>query len=198
MCVYFIEEEGTNRVKIGYSSDPGRRLRTMQTGNSRRLNLLFTIPGDAGVEKRFHDRYKHAQVRHSSEWFYFDSQIKELFEAAVMHNVRCPERHNGLPVLRGILTALTETWYEDPDEGTEHKGAHLQVYCPECQCAHHHGWSLANDFKTLSFRIAHCGRDSAFTNGYYVSVVRQLGVHCHPPDKPIVRPSRRRRLLKDS
>ena len=39
--VYFIQEEGTHKIKIGFSEKhPNGRLKDFQTGNSNKLKLL--------------------------------------------------------------------------------------------------------------------------------------------------------------
>ena len=44
--VYFIQEEETGRIKIGFSEKhPKGRLKDFQTGNSNKLNLLGYIEG---------------------------------------------------------------------------------------------------------------------------------------------------------
>ncbi len=45
--IYFIRNEETNKIKIGYSKDPEERLRTLQTGSSGKLTLLLAIEGTA-------------------------------------------------------------------------------------------------------------------------------------------------------
>jgi hypothetical protein len=51
--VYLIgEEEGP--VKIGVATNPVKRLRTMQTGNPRRLRIEWVLVGDGDLEKMLH------------------------------------------------------------------------------------------------------------------------------------------------
>ncbi|KKN90904.1 hypothetical protein LCGC14_0224880 [marine sediment metagenome] len=46
MTVYFIKEKGTKYFKIGYTEqwDIDKRISSIQTGNPRRLELMFEIP----------------------------------------------------------------------------------------------------------------------------------------------------------
>ena len=57
--------------KFGYSVDPQRRLRSLQTGSSSQLELVHSIVvlEDQGrlLEQQFHREYAHRRVR--GEWF---------------------------------------------------------------------------------------------------------------------------------
>jgi len=193
MSVYFIEAVGTHRVKIGCSDDPAKRLSELQPGSPHHLQLLFSVPGTRATERRYRRKYAHLRVNPSSEWFFFDSDLKQMIDAAMMYDPNHPETYEGLPVLRGILTGLTERWFENADGKTESPQAHLQIMCPECDRHHRHGWNLQDGFDVVSHRTAHCDAESLFKeNGYFIGVVKQAGIHCHPPGKPIVRPLRRR------
>jgi hypothetical protein len=194
MSVYFIEAIGARRVKIGFSDDPAKRLSQLQTGSPHKLQLLFSLPGDCETERQYHKKYAHLRVGPNSEWFYFDAELKQLIDAAMMYDPHRPEEHEDLPVLRGILTNLTERWFENNDGTTESPMAFLLVWCPECRRHHRHGWCLDDDYDVVSHRAAHCDKESAFSEkGYFIGVVKQPGVHSLPPGKPIVRLIRRRR-----
>ena len=58
--------------KFGYSVDPHRRLRSLQTGSSSQLELVHSVlvEGDVCVvhlERSLHGEYAHKRVR--GEWF---------------------------------------------------------------------------------------------------------------------------------
>ena len=57
--------------KFGYSVDPQRRLRSLQTGSSSRLELVHCILVDEDqgrvLERTFHREYAYRRVR--GEWF---------------------------------------------------------------------------------------------------------------------------------
>ena len=58
--------------KFGYSKDPSRRLRSLQTGSSSQLELVHSVlvEGDVCVkhlEKTLHREYAYRRVR--GEWF---------------------------------------------------------------------------------------------------------------------------------
>jgi len=84
--VYFIKEEGTDRIKIGFSEKhPEGRLKDFQTGNSNKLNLLGYIEGTYQDESNLHQEF--SEERGSGEWFEssprLKDRIKELLEEAV-------------------------------------------------------------------------------------------------------------------
>ena len=69
--VYFIQQ-GNGSIKIGVSANPESRLKSLQTGNSRRLRLLGAVKFSnrmeaMGVEKELHDKY--FNLRCQGEWF---------------------------------------------------------------------------------------------------------------------------------
>jgi predicted GIY-YIG superfamily endonuclease len=69
--VYFIQRQYSH-IKIGVSSNPEKRLRTLQTGSSIPLRLIATFPCESRseaflLEKYFHENYAHLQVK--GEWF---------------------------------------------------------------------------------------------------------------------------------
>jgi len=56
--VYFIGEEDEGALKIGLAADPIKRLRSMQTGNPRRLRVEYVLMGDRGTEKLLHELWE--------------------------------------------------------------------------------------------------------------------------------------------
>lgn len=67
--VYFIKTEKTNQVKIGYSSNPLERLKSLQTGNPEKLILIGQYPGTPTLEKALHAFFE--DKRNQLEWFNF-------------------------------------------------------------------------------------------------------------------------------
>ena len=65
--IYFIQDGPDGAIKIGYSSDPQRRLRELQTGAGRPLRILHTMYGTVEDERRLHRAY--ACLRQHGEWF---------------------------------------------------------------------------------------------------------------------------------
>lgn len=66
ILVYFISCPG-NRIKIGYSVKPERRLRSLQTGMPFKLALLGYVPGGPTLEKMLRAHF--AKRRVAGEWF---------------------------------------------------------------------------------------------------------------------------------
>jgi len=65
--VYFIEEVGVDRVKIGFSRSPWKRLNGLQTSVSNDLRMLWCFAGTVENERYFHWLFGNHRVR--GEWF---------------------------------------------------------------------------------------------------------------------------------
>lgn len=74
--VYFIKCE--NFIKIGYATDANKRLLSMRTGNPFKMELLKTVAGDSGVEKKYHWQFN--EYHHQFEWFRYEGRLKEWLE----------------------------------------------------------------------------------------------------------------------
>jgi hypothetical protein len=64
----YIISDGTF-TKIGWSKDPQKRLRQLQTGNSLRLKLLKIYEVPRIKERYLHKALFRYKVRHNGEWF---------------------------------------------------------------------------------------------------------------------------------
>jgi hypothetical protein len=65
--VYCIVHHERGAAKIGYSADPERRFRQLQTGSPDLLTLFDKMPGDTALEAGFHRYF--ANRRLVGEWF---------------------------------------------------------------------------------------------------------------------------------
>lgn len=65
--VYCIVQHERKAVKIGYSRNPQRRFRQIQTGSPDSLTLFDTIVGSRDLEAAFHRDW--ADRRLAGEWF---------------------------------------------------------------------------------------------------------------------------------
>lgn len=74
--IYFIADRDSNRVKIGISNDPEKRLASLQTANGGKLEILFVVQGDAKLEQSYQNQFKH--LRLSGEWFKFTHEIESF------------------------------------------------------------------------------------------------------------------------
>lgn len=72
--VYFIVAKGLNRVKIGYSCDPTRRLRELNTASPVELIIHRRMVGNEQIEKELHSRFSKYRIK--NEWFQFHNEIK--------------------------------------------------------------------------------------------------------------------------
>lgn len=76
--VYFIQEPGTGAIKIGKAKDAVDRLKSLQTGSSRPLQLLAVVPGYTQRERELHERF--AKLRMSGEWFESGAELLVFIE----------------------------------------------------------------------------------------------------------------------
>lgn len=74
--IYFILNEENQHIKIGYSVNPLKRIKALQTGNSYNLEILTVIEGDISMEKLLHKKFKNYKIK--NEWFQFSEEIKEF------------------------------------------------------------------------------------------------------------------------
>ncbi len=70
MYIYAIGTTG-NRQKIGFSSNPDKRVKTLQTGNAEPLTVHYCFEVSESVaakfEKHIHREYNHRRIK--GEWF---------------------------------------------------------------------------------------------------------------------------------
>lgn len=67
--IYFIQDQDSLYIKIGYTSSdtPEGRLRAFQTGNPSCMAVLATMPGEMSDEQELHARFREHKV--AGEWF---------------------------------------------------------------------------------------------------------------------------------
>lgn len=73
MAVYFIRDAERPEVKIGYSYCPATRMKALQCGHKRPLQLLKTLPGARAEEAAFHRRFKEYKIW--GEWFRLEGKL---------------------------------------------------------------------------------------------------------------------------
>ena len=76
--IYFISN-GSDLVKIGYSSNPLRRLKDLQTASPNQLELLAVLPGDKTTEIEYHSKFATFKIR--GEWFKMNSKLQSEIKA---------------------------------------------------------------------------------------------------------------------
>lgn len=78
--VYFIQGLCGGAIKVGYSVDPNKRLKELQTGYPDTLTILLMIPGTEQTEKTLHRQFESSRLK--GEWFrpdeYLIDAIKNL------------------------------------------------------------------------------------------------------------------------
>lgn len=75
--IYIIANAETDDLKIGYSINPKKRLKELQTGNANELLLMLVFKGTFEDEKKLHEVYKH--IRLEGEWFR-GKEIMDIYE----------------------------------------------------------------------------------------------------------------------
>ena len=73
--VYFIQGQCGGAIKIGFSVNPSKRLKELQTGYPDTLKILLMIPGDEGTEHALHYQLEGAKLK--GEWFRPDECVIE-------------------------------------------------------------------------------------------------------------------------
>lgn len=76
--IYLVTCDETNTCKIGFSSNPEKRLAQLQTGNPFPLQIKAIIEGDIALEKELHKKFSH--LSQSGEWFVYNAEIKDYFQ----------------------------------------------------------------------------------------------------------------------
>ncbi len=78
--VYFIQGQCGGAIKIGYSANPAKRLKELQTGYPDTLKILLMIPGSESTERTLHREFEASRL--NGEWFrpdeYLLNRMKEI------------------------------------------------------------------------------------------------------------------------
>jgi hypothetical protein len=101
--VYAIYCPNKNEVKIGYATDPLKRLASLQTGTTDRLDIITTFSGGLEKEKQLHDTLKNYRV--SGEWFTYNSKVREAIAKAFIESYPKSDKED---VLYSYLDSLCE------------------------------------------------------------------------------------------
>lgn len=65
--VYFATADGSDSIKIGFSTSLKRRLRQLECAGGRSIRLLVAVRGTRDDESVTHQQFKHARL--DGEWF---------------------------------------------------------------------------------------------------------------------------------
>lgn len=76
--IYFILDECSNSVKIGYTTLKGlkKRIETLQIGTPNELTLLGATWGDKKIEKQLHEKFHYSHIR--GEWFDYTKELEQF------------------------------------------------------------------------------------------------------------------------
>lgn len=129
MYTYFIienEDNDAHRIKIGFSKDPKKRIRALQTGSSRKLALMGWIESEGKIlEQSLHKKY--ASYRLNGEWFSIEPcDVLEELKAQSTSSFICVQSNVG-EFLGCDKDAVPE--YLGPWEWLD---TELEEFCPQC------------------------------------------------------------------
>ena len=81
--VYFIRAGNSLNIKIGYTTvGLKKRLKSLQTGNAKKLHMVCSLKGGHRLEKQLHKKFK--EDRLCGEWFNLSPKLQTFIEEA--HN----------------------------------------------------------------------------------------------------------------
>jgi len=129
MYTYFITENEHNesyRIKIGFSKNPGKRIKSLQTGNSRKLALMGWIETEGqDLERSLHKKYKNHNL--NGEWFAIEPcDVLEELKAQSTSSYICVQSNVGqfLGCDRDAVPEYLGPW--------EWLDTEFEEFCPQC------------------------------------------------------------------
>lgn len=111
--VYFIANNDRSMIKIGRSTNIGKRLSALQSGSPTSLQILASAPGTSCDERALHAKFI-AHHRHG-EWFCGHSEILELISTIVGTN-EIPSEFRGNPNKRYALLIKGSSRKRTPEQ----------------------------------------------------------------------------------
>lgn len=105
--VYFIRRGESGPVKIGFSANVRKRVRSLQTGSAEPLKLLAVAEGGEQTERFLHEQF--ARHRLEGEWFSPDASLLGLISDLAGKSAPAqpaPSRYTPLSELRGELCRI--------------------------------------------------------------------------------------------
>lgn len=98
--IYFIQNQRTLAVKIGFSDNVRARYRSLKTASSDTLKLLGTIPGDRVVERELHDRF--SLQRLAGEWFVVNPELSSFIASCLAKRGGARPKMTRMPTMEEI------------------------------------------------------------------------------------------------
>jgi len=80
--IYFIEAFGLDKIKIGFSRDPQKRLKELQTGSPVKLRLLVSMNGSQQQESMLHEKF--AKLSIDGEWFHATKELRDYIDKIII------------------------------------------------------------------------------------------------------------------
>jgi len=87
--IHYISD-GVN-IKIGYSHNPNKRLKQLQTSNHNRLTILATESGYIDEEKSRHCKFIKDRINQSHEWFRPSDELLSYINNISRYYIECQE-----------------------------------------------------------------------------------------------------------
>jgi hypothetical protein len=112
--IYFIHNQATGAIKIGYSKNAKKRLASLQTATPHQLVLLGTVQGGLEHEAALHERF--AQYALQGEWFKGDI-IREVMEL-IAREASNPQQQKTNVIVSGDSDSLF-AWSSDSKKMAE-------------------------------------------------------------------------------
>ncbi len=143
--IYFIEAEGLNLIKIGFTDRRmGSRLAALRSSSAVALTLLGVIEGTVKDEKRTHVRF--IELWHHGEWFRAEPGLRRYIA-----DHACPWAP--VPLEKEKLTKREKNWgktlleahgiTKTADEWSRFTGVSVSYIKFRCQA----GWTLESVFQ---------------------------------------------------
>lgn len=76
--VYFVTADDPRMVKIGFTSNIERRVKSLQTANHGKVRVIGCVPGTKSDETSFHRRFH--KYRRSGEWFSVAGDLEKFLK----------------------------------------------------------------------------------------------------------------------
>ena len=114
--IYAIYCPNKQQVKIGYASDPIKRLATLQCGTTDRLDLLFCFSGGLQEEKQLHCLLEENNV--SGEWFTYNKLTLDVLHK--FYSINFPKVEDESEQVNAVVldAAILEVAYNTPKKFT--------------------------------------------------------------------------------
>jgi len=89
--VYFIGSENKAVVKIGFSNNVNKRLKTIQRFSPFRCKILLVVPGDRKLEGKLHERF--GQLNLNNEWFSLSGDLKTFVDMGINNKYKLLDKY---------------------------------------------------------------------------------------------------------